>query len=251
MKSKETGILVGLAIFLLVVSSGIGIYFMSNHNTENVNSDNKNISSVTTSSIKYDDLNDDKLVDISDATIIQMYINGKTKLNNTKLKAADVNLDGVVNNNDVVLIQKYVAKLVKKLPVKYGDVNGDGVVNAKDRVYLTRYLANWDGYKKIDSVVADVNLDEKVDKTDLELIKRYITRDISKLPIQYGDIDGDGDININDLTELQRYFSGSKKLTDYQLKTADVNLDGKIDVNDMTAFQKYFVGSIDTLPIFK
>ena len=53
-----------------------------------------------------------------------------------------------------------------------------------------------------------------------------------------GDIDGDGEVTINDATMLQRYFAEFIDLTDDQLAVADVNEDGKVNIRDVTAIQR-------------
>ena len=56
-----------------------------------------------------------------------------------------------------------------------------------------------------------------------------------------GDIDGDGKISVNDVTDIQKYIVQLKPFTDEQMKFADVDKNGKIDVNDVTLLQKVIV----------
>ena len=56
-----------------------------------------------------------------------------------------------------------------------------------------------------------------------------------------GDIDGDGEISVNDVTVIQKYIVQLKPFTDEQIKFADVDKNGKIDVNDVTLLQKVIV----------
>lgn len=60
-----------------------------------------------------------------------------------------------------------------------------------------------------------------------------------------GDVDGDGDVKIKDVTMIQRAAASIVELTEAQAKAADVNADTKVNVNDATAIQKYVAG-IDT-----
>lgn len=209
------------------------------------------VRTVTKLPIKYGDANGDGRIDIKDATEIQKYVANQVKLTGNKLEAADVNLNGEVDNNDATLIQKYLVKSVTKLPVQYGDVNDDGKVDATDRMTLTRYLAKWKGYNSINNEAADVNLDDEVNNIDIDLIKRYLNKSISVLPIKYGDVNGDGVIDIKDATEIQKYVANQVKLTENQKRAADVNLDGKVNTNDATLIQKYIVKSIQYLPYTK
>ena len=53
-----------------------------------------------------------------------------------------------------------------------------------------------------------------------------------------GDVDMDGDVDIQDATLLQSCLSETKTLTDEQFKLADVNQDGVVNVRDVTAIQR-------------
>ncbi len=61
------------------------------------------------------DANQDKSVDIADATLILQYLTNPIdyKLTDKGMLAADVNLDGVVDKSDSLLIQQYDAGVVK------------------------------------------------------------------------------------------------------------------------------------------
>lgn len=56
----------------------------------------------------------------------------------------DVNNDGVLKINDATLIQKYLAKSVEfnKKQIFYADVNGDGTVNISDVTAIQKKIAN-------------------------------------------------------------------------------------------------------------
>ena len=54
------------------------------------------------------DVNGDGLIDILDATKIQLFTADKIVLTPEQLKAADVNHDGYVNVLDALQVQKYV-----------------------------------------------------------------------------------------------------------------------------------------------
>ena len=66
-------------------------------------------------------------------------------------------------------------------------------------------------------------------------------------PTEYGDANGDGEVNISDATEIQRFIADYEKFNDAQLKFSDVNKDGVINVDDVTMIQKYLVGLVKTL----
>lgn len=58
-----------------------------------------------------------------------------------------------------------------------------------------------------------------------------------------GDINSDGKISVNDVTEIQMYISQSKDFSDEQKMLADYNQDGIIDVLDVTDIQQFIAKS--------
>lgn len=68
----------------------------------------------------------------------------------------------------------------------YGDVSSDGIVNDWDRIYLQRYLEGQEGYEltEEEKKYADVNQDGNVDKTDVDIISKYIDRTYESLPVE-------------------------------------------------------------------
>ena len=62
-----------------------------------------------------------------------------------------------------------------------------------------------------------------------------------------GDVNMDGIISVNDVTEAQQGIAELKELTDYQIKLADCDSDGILNVNDVTKLQTYIAGIIDEL----
>ena len=60
-----------------------------------------------------------------------------------------------------------------------------------------------------------------------------------------GDVTGDGQIDVNDVTDIQLYIVQNQSFTDKQKEAADVNKDGKISVLDVTRVQQYIARSFD------
>ena len=65
--------------------------------------------------------------------------------------------------------------------------------------------------------------------------------------IVIGDVDGDGTVNINDATMIQKYVAELVTLTPDRLKAADTNGDGDVNINDATQIQKFIAELIDHL----
>lgn len=59
----------------------------------------------------------------------------------------------------------------------------------------------------------------------------------------YGDISGDGSINIKDLLLVQKYLLRSQNLTDANKEAADVSRDGAVTIKDLLLIQKYLLGT--------
>lgn len=62
-----------------------------------------------------------------------------------------------------------------------------------------------------------------------------------------GDVNFDGEITIDDVTDIQKYLAGIKTLSDKSLEVSDVNFDGEITIDDVTCIQKHLAG-ITVLP---
>ena len=62
--------------------------------------------------VLYGDVNNDGIIDITDATMIQKYIVGIEKFTDDQFKRADVNFDGSIDVSDATLISKYIVGIV-------------------------------------------------------------------------------------------------------------------------------------------
>lgn len=69
---------------------------------------------------------------------------------------------------------------------------------------------------------------------------QYIPKDAFDTPdLLIGDVNLDGEVDINDATEISKYLVNLITLEGKALATADVNGDADIDINDVTCIQKY------------
>ena len=57
--------------------------------------------------------------------------------------------------------------------------------------------------------------------------------------VKLGDASGDGSVNINDVTSIQRHLAELETLEGIYLHAADANQDGTVDIADATAIQMY------------
>ncbi len=60
-----------------------------------------------------------------------------------------------------------------------------------------------------------------------------------------GDVNFDGEVNIMDVSEVQRYLAGYTEFTEDQLFVADANWDGEVNISDASEIQRYLAGFID------
>lgn len=60
----------------------------------------------------------------------------------------------------------------------------------------------------------------------------------------FGDVDGDGKVSIDDVTDIQKHLANMVDFTDEQEAIADVDNDGKVTIDDVTLIQKYLAGMI-------
>ncbi|MGN0502470.1 MAG: leucine-rich repeat protein, partial [Ruminococcus sp.] len=71
---------------------------------------------------------------------------------------------------------------------------------------------------------------------------------LSEITAKYkGDVNGDGELTVTDVTDIQKDIADLLKFDENQKALADVNGDGDVDVNDVTILQKYIAGLIDVI----
>ncbi|MCI6653504.1 MAG: dockerin type I domain-containing protein, partial [Ruminococcus sp.] len=74
------------------------------------------------------------------------------------------------------------------------------------------------------------------------------TFEVNVIPILIiGDVNGDGQVNIRDASQIQKYILGVVEFDDEQLAVADTNGDGEINIRDATQIQKFLLGLIPSL----
>lgn len=83
--------------------------------------------------------------------------------------------------------------------------------------------------------------------TTTAFIANTVTASAAKeTKIVLGDVNNDGIINMDDVTDIQRYVAGLIDFTDNQLKAANVyDKDDAITINDVTELQRYLAGYKD------
>lgn len=124
-------------------------------------------------------------INTSDVGRINIYLKGKITLTEQELKNADVNADGKVDKTDMFLILKfYLGSFPNTLPTEpinyytlYGDINEDGTITQDDlnlleeHVYKTSLLTTEQSIKN-----ADVNGDGIINILDMTFLSKMIKR---------------------------------------------------------------------------
>jgi len=67
--------------------------------------------------------------------------------------------------------------------------------------------------------------------------------------VRLGDADGDGYVNISDVTDIQRAVAEMDTLDDLRKKAADINGDGVVTIDDATILQMYLAEFATDYPI--
>ena len=70
---------------------------------------------------------------------------------------------------------------------------------------------------------------------DISLTAKFTGEDLE--PVEFGDVDVDGEVTISDATQIQMYLAELVELEDVQVLLADYNLDGSVDISDATQIQ--------------
>lgn len=109
------------------------------------------------------------------------------------------------------------------------DTNAEDILSADNLLYIDQFTSDNDG--KI-----SVSLPVSSDTKDYETV----LFGPEKAPLK-GDVNGDGNVGIDDVTNIQKFLTNSIEFTAQQKEVADVNGDGEINIDDVTYIQKDIV----------
>lgn len=140
-----------------------------------------------------------------------------------------------------------------------GYIGANDTYNVKGQ--MTNYLQKWDpygpnlgGHQYMQNIQAPYTESTTTYKSNIEYIGKNF-KYIFYIPIftgapntenvySLGDLNGDGEIDKNDLLLEQSNVFGYMKFDYNQIKSGDVNIDGKVDKNDLLLIQSYVFGYI-------
>lgn len=90
--------------------------------------------------------------------------------------------------------------------------------------------------------IVDQSVTDSDDTYDVhEVPYFYINEDVGSA-VYYGDVNGNGTVDVEDATKIQMYLVGSEKFDDSQIALADTTRDGIITVSDATKIQLIAAG---------
>ncbi|MBO5141569.1 MAG: S-layer homology domain-containing protein [Clostridia bacterium] len=153
------------------------------------------------------------------------------------------NIDTINRFSDKEDISENVAKYVA-IAVENGLVAGypngtfkpkKGLTRAEIATLFSRIYESETEYEEEEKIVVDDLEKEEVDNND-------------KQDILFGDLNGDGSINIDDAEIIAKYNKGKYELSKIQKELADTFADGKIDKMDELVIENYIDGDSKELP---
>lgn len=165
------------------------------------------------------DVNRDGKIDHTDLTYLSRMSIGLEQLD---LSRGDIDGDGTIQVNDVVLLSRSIANSIIK-----GDVNRDGKIDYADLVYLSRMSV---GLEVMDLARGDMDNDGLVMNNDVVLLSKSVANSVIK-----GDVNRDGKIDRDDLLYLSRMSIGLEHL---DLSRGDIDGDGQVLINDVVLLQR-------------
>ena len=100
-----------------------------------------------------------------------------------------------------------------------------------------------------DDPITDTSETNPVDDNDVTVPQTDPTQPTVSSVYISGDIDGDGDVDIDDVTTLQSVFLGLVPKGEVVTRNGDTNVDGKINIWDATVIQLKIAGIFKKLPV--
>ena len=170
------------------------------------------------------------------------------------------------------ITHEYAAKAGEPLEISYTRISGNidagelgvGTPSANSEIYYGKELYDEESAQ---TVITDANGKAKItfDKGGVYYLWAYgelgveyedvivsspgyckvVVEGGSAPEILYGDVNGDGVVDMDDVLEMIWYYNGiTKSLTESQKKAADVNGDGAVDMDDVLEMIWFYNGTI-------
>ena len=107
---------------------------------------------------------------------------------------------------------------------------------------VSEYSSKKENTKETTANEEETEADEQ--ESSIESINSELYADITPY-IKHGDVNGDGEINADDVTVILKYISGNTdSINEDMISRSDINGDKTIDITDATMIQQYISGKI-------
>lgn len=87
----------------------------------------------------------------------------------------------------------------------------------------------------------------EINTYDVRIVLMKIPEYIENVNYTLGDVNGDGQITIDDATKIQNYIQGEAGLTAQQFAAADIDKNGKVKASDYLRLKDYVEGTTSSL----
>ncbi len=241
----------GIGLNLLSGNSVLGSYYYCEDQTYQL-SGSKCKKKIYTSPYLVGDVTHDNVIDISDVTSIQLYLAGRKNFDEFDIRLSDANNDGVINDLDTSIIQKYtVGKIDNVTYVSSGVILEQAYKIGKDKLCPLMYhysksndncvLVDVKEAIKVDFIYGDLNENQKIDKSDYDILKRYLSNyyKFTSKQKKIADINKDGNIDKEDLIIIENEISNNT-IVDVKLTNDKSNNFNDLFIGDDVTFNASF-----------
>ncbi len=230
--------------------------------TINVNVREKEISSISVTTKPKTSYVQGQSLDLSNGKLTVYYDNGTSEeialstaetyyvTQLTGIVPVTVEYEGFTTEFNITVKEREVKTMSLTQPDKLVYYKGEklDLTNAK----LGVVFVSSDNYSEVIDVTSDMVSGYNPNESGYQTLKvtylgakeNFTVRVLDEL---IGDVNCDGNINVVDATEIQKYIVNKDALSQDGVSVADVNGDGAINVADATLIQKYVVGFVDSL----
>lgn len=159
--------------------------------------------------------------------------NGITSISESAFSGC-TNLSNVTIPNTVTTIKSAFIGCTSLLSVTIPK----NVKNISDKAFGYYHNENWEWFKVKNFTIKGYK-DTAAEKYAKQHGFRFIALEEKELS---GDVNGDGKISIDDVTDIQKYIANMIDFTEEQVTLADVDKNGKVSIDDATLIQKHLAG---------
>ncbi len=185
-------------------------------------------------------VNQNEQITIADANLVRSYLLGTATCLQGKKQLADMNGDGGITMADVLAINQSVASMAKERGrVMKSVFQLFSVIAVVSLIVCLFCVSSLSGNAELGE---ESEADTSADVSD--------TSEISTDPVAeilYGDVNGDGSIDLKDVLALRKCVAGFD--APFIFENADVTVDKQVDLKDCLIIRRYLAGMQDRLGV--